>query len=82
MAKGHLNDKGDRMNLDRVGAEKFRRACDNGGYCVEVAIAEAITVRDSKAVPHGPVLRFTRTEWDEFITAVKVGKFDLDLDLD
>jgi hypothetical protein len=66
------------MTLDRAGAPKFRRACDGGGYCVEVAIAEVVTVRDSKAVPHGPVLRFSRTEWDEFITAVKTGKFDLD----
>lgn len=66
------------MSLDRAGAPKFRRACDNGGFCVEVAIGEVVVVRDSKAVPCGPVLRFSRTEWDEFIAAVKTGKFDLD----
>jgi hypothetical protein len=66
------------MSQDRALTAKFRRACDNGGYCVEVAIAEIVTVRDSKAVPCGPVLRFSRTEWDEFITAARTGKFDLD----
>jgi Domain of unknown function (DUF397) len=66
--KGRLNEEGGRM--------EFRRACDGGG-CVEVALAEVVAVRDSKAAPDGPILRFTRIEWAEFITAVKAGKFDL-----
>jgi hypothetical protein len=61
----------------RPGTAKFRSACDNG-ECVEVAIAEVVAVRDSKAAPDGPVLRFSRVEWAEFIAAVKTGTFDLD----
>jgi hypothetical protein len=64
------------MNLERAAVAQFRRACDTGG-CVEVATGEIVAVRDSKAGPDGPVLRFSRTEWDEFIAAVKAGKFDL-----
>lgn len=61
---------------DRLGGAEFRRACDYGG-CVEVAIGEAVAVRDSKAGSDGPVLWFSRTEWDEFIKGVMAGKFNL-----
>jgi hypothetical protein len=54
---------------------EFRRACDDGGSCVEVALLELIGVRDSKD-PDGPVLLFTRTEWIQFVTGVKAGLFD------
>lgn len=63
----------ERTTLDTV---EFRSACTYG-ECVEVAIAEVVAVRDSKAGPHGPVLRFTRTEWSEFVAAVKAGTFDV-----
>ncbi len=44
--------------------------------CVEVADAgETIYVRDGK-VPDDGVLRFTRSEWDAFLTGVKAGDFD------
>jgi hypothetical protein len=59
-----------------LGRAEFRSACDDG-QCVEVAIAEVVAVRDSKAAPDGPVLWFSRAEWAEFVTAVKTGKFDL-----
>lgn len=63
----------ERTTLDTV---EFRSACSYG-ECVEVAMAEDVAVRDSKSAPHGPVLRFTHTEWREFVAAVKEGKFDL-----
>ena len=47
------------------------------GNCVEVAITEeTIYVRDTKdrsLAPH----RYTRAEWDAFISGVKDGEFDL-----
>lgn len=50
-------------------------ASGNDG-CVEVALsADGIWVRDTKDRP-GPVLRFTRAEWDAFLTGVRQGEFD------
>jgi hypothetical protein len=46
-----------------------------GGTCVEAArFEDDIVVRDSKD-PHGPLLRFTRSEWDAFIGGVQDGGF-------
>lgn len=46
-----------------------------GGSCVEAAgFEDDIVVRDSKD-PHGPFLRFTRSEWDAFISGVQDGGF-------
>jgi hypothetical protein len=42
--------------------------------CVEVAEAELVHVRDSKD-PTGPVLRFGRPAWADFIAEVKAGAF-------
>ena len=51
--------------------------CGSHGSCVEIAnLPEGgVAIRDGKAVP-GPVLRFTRQEWDAFIAGVKAGEFD------
>jgi hypothetical protein len=44
---------------------------------VEVAFVDgAIAVRDSRN-PTGPVLLFTRSEWDAFVGGAKDGEFDL-----
>jgi hypothetical protein len=49
----------------------------NGGACVEVrSHDEAIQVRDTKD-RSGPVLTFTREEWEAFIGGAKDGEFDL-----
>jgi hypothetical protein len=64
----------ERMMLESA---EFRRACDYGA-CVEVAIIEAVAVRDSKAGPDGPVLWFSRSEWKDFVAAVKAGRFSID----
>jgi len=46
------------------------------GNCVEVAeTPTAVGVRDSKD-RGGPVLAFTRTDWQEFVDRVKSGAFD------
>lgn len=51
----------------------------NNGACVEVARLgeDAIGVRDTKAQGRGPILTFTRAEWDAFIGGAKDGEFDL-----
>lgn len=63
----------ERMMLESA---EFQRACDLNG-CVEVAMTEAVAVRDSKAGADGAVLWFSRTEWDDFVTAVKADRFDV-----
>jgi hypothetical protein len=45
--------------------------------CVEVApVSAGVAVRDSKDRT-GPVLMFSRSPWQEFLTAAKGGEFDL-----
>jgi hypothetical protein len=63
----------ERMMLESA---QFQTACDYGA-CVEVAITEAVAVRDSKAGEDGPVLWFSRAEWEDFVAAVKTGRFDV-----
>jgi hypothetical protein len=47
------------------------------GDCVEVApVEDGFLVRDSKA-RNGPVLEFSSTEWNEFLSAAREGRFDL-----
>jgi hypothetical protein len=64
-------------NVERMmlGMAEFQASCHDSD-CVEVATTEVVAVRDSKNAA-GPVLWFSRTEWDEFVAAVKSGKFDL-----
>jgi len=51
------------------------RSGDNGGQCVEVALAsDAVGVRDSKN-PNGPVLAFTPDEFSAFLSSVTAGEF-------
>ena len=55
---------------------KSTRSGPQGGNCVEVRRTSdgAIQVRDSKN-PHGPVLAFTRSEWDAFVNGIKAEEF-------
>ncbi len=53
-------------------AADFRKPCDDGGGCVEVATVKLVAVRDSKD-PDAPVLLFTQAEWAAFIRNVKAG---------
>jgi hypothetical protein len=57
---------------------KWRKARMSGanGACVEVATTLGrIAVRDSKD-PEGPVLIYTRAEWEAFLDGAKNGEFD------
>lgn len=49
------------------------------GACVEVAHlgnTNSVFVRHSKQ-PDGPVLEYTREEWQAFLAGAKAGEFDL-----
>jgi hypothetical protein len=50
---------------------------NNGGNCVEIAPmgGGGVAVRDSKN-PGGTALKFTRDEWNAFLSGAKAGKFD------
>ena len=49
----------------------------SNGNCVEVAglPGGSVGIRDSRD-PGGPVLRFTRAEWDAFLGGARRGAFD------
>jgi Domain of unknown function (DUF397) len=48
----------------------------NGGACVKVAASELeVFIADSKA-PDGPVLSYSHTEWQEFVSSIKKGYLD------
>jgi hypothetical protein len=48
----------------------------NGGACVRVAPSgKAVFIGDSKN-PAGPILKYTRPEWDAFVVRIKRGDFD------
>ena len=57
--------------------KKSSRSGGNGGSCVEVRRHDGtIQVRDTKD-REGPILTFTRREWEAFIGGAKDGDFDL-----
>lgn len=51
----------------------------SGGGCVEARLVGGceVQLRDSKQRGTGPVLRFTRPEWEAFRGGVALGEFDL-----
>ena len=62
------------MDVTHATWRKSTHSDTNG--CVEVAFVEGrVAVRDSKDRA-GPVLEFTRTEWEAFLTGVARGEFD------
>jgi Domain of unknown function (DUF397) len=64
-------------DLARATWRKSSFSNGNGGACVEVASLPGggRAVRDSKD-QHGPVLRFTASEWTAFTAGVRDGEFD------
>ncbi|HEY7223335.1 MAG TPA: DUF397 domain-containing protein [Micromonosporaceae bacterium] len=72
-----MDTKGLRVDLAHAVWRKSTRSGPFTDNCVEVAfVGDAIAVRDSKD-PSGPVLVFTRGEWDAFVDGAKDGEFDL-----
>lgn len=62
---------------DRSGvAWRTSTRCGANGMCVQFAelSGDDIGLRDSKS-PDGPVLRFTKQEWREFVAGVVAGEF-------
>jgi hypothetical protein len=53
-------------------------ASSYNGNCVEISHLRngRVAVRDTKDRTSGPVLIFTRPEWDAFLTGAKNGEFD------
>jgi hypothetical protein len=73
----YSNNSGNCVEVATVGWRKSSHS-NASANCVEVAAAAAaIGVRDSKQHGGGPVLEFTRTEWEAFVRAVKDGQLDL-----
>jgi hypothetical protein len=71
-----MDTKGVRVDLAHAQWRKSTRSGPFTDNCVEVAfVGEAIAVRDSKN-PAGPVLVFTRAEWEAFVGGAKDGEFD------
>ena len=54
---------------------RIARSC-NGGTCVRVAPSGKMIILGDSKNPDGPVLRYTRSEWDIFIAGIKHGYFD------
>jgi len=57
----------------------WRKSTYSGNYaCVEVADLDDgnVAVRDTKDKGNGPILFFTRNEWNAFIAGAKNGEFD------
>jgi Domain of unknown function (DUF397) len=52
------------------------RRC-SAGMCVEVAFTSAQVLVRSSRQPQGPVLSFTREEWEAFVDEVVDGEFRL-----
>jgi hypothetical protein len=71
---------GDRAQRTASTAElEWRRSsmCGQHGSCVEVAETPdgGVAIRDGEAAGAGPLLFFSRDEWDAFVAGVKAGEF-------
>lgn len=63
-------------DLSQATWRKSTRSGNNGGACVEVAIAPtAVGLRDSKDQT-GPILAVTCTTWTTFVAGLKDSQFD------
>jgi hypothetical protein len=51
---------------------------DDSEGAVEIAFVDDLIGMRNSADPDGPVLVFTRAEWDAFVAGARDGEFDLD----
>ena len=58
------------------GQEWFKSSLSASGNCVEVRFTDSGTQVRSSRDPDGPVLSFTRAEWDAFTGGAQLGEFD------
>jgi hypothetical protein len=61
----------DQANL----AWQVSRTCD-GGQCIGVALWGDAVLIGNTSNPQAPVSEFTVSEWQQFLTGVKLGDFD------
>ncbi|HEV2966866.1 MAG TPA: DUF397 domain-containing protein [Candidatus Dormibacteraeota bacterium] len=67
------------MDPDRATWRKSTYSNGTGGNCVEVAdLPNGRAVRDSKH-PHGPILVFTKDEWQAFVKSIEAGELRAEL---
>ena len=68
------------MSRDELAAARWFKSTrsDAQNICVEVAFLDngSVALRDSKDNGQGPVMVFTRDEWNVFIEGAKDGEFD------
>ena len=68
------------LSVGEIAAVPWRKSSWSSfnGSCVEVAeLRDRICVRDTKAFGTGPILVFTPTEWNLFLSRIKRGKLDI-----
>jgi hypothetical protein len=71
-----VNNAADVLDVNRLVWRKSSHSNGAGGMCVEAAQAgDQIAVRDSKN-PTGPILVFSRGEWEAFLAGTRDGEFD------
>nr|WP_281240951.1 DUF397 domain-containing protein [Actinopolyspora mzabensis] len=75
----YSGDQGSCVEVATVPEKSWRkssRSSDQGGNCVEVAYPTGgVAMRDSKN-PHGGVLVFDRSHWNNFLDAVRRGALE------
>jgi hypothetical protein len=54
---------------------RVSRTCESG-VCVMVACQGDSVVLGNTSQPNGPVYRYTKDEWKEFLAGAKLGDFD------
>jgi hypothetical protein len=52
-------------------------ASNNASQCVEICVAEdgSVQVADTKQHGEGPVLTYTKAEWDAFLEGLRTGEW-------
>lgn len=65
------------IQIDGIKYQKSSYSAEGGNNCVGVACIDAGVFVTNTNTCDG-VVRFTRKEWEAFLTGVKTGEFDID----